>query len=87
MDEELGAIRLKQFDTLCLLALAPKAKVGMRTTFRDFHLCNGLPLVHCYKPRIALSPAAQIYDKLALVIAQRGKYSFQAVQREATVGK
>ena len=42
----------------------------MSFTLGNFHLRDGLPLVHSHEPGRALAAAAKVNDKLASIIAQ-----------------
>jgi hypothetical protein len=42
----------------------------MSLTLGDFHLCDGLPLVHSHEPGRALTTAAKVNDKLASIVVQ-----------------
>jgi hypothetical protein len=46
----------------------------MRLTLGNFHLRDGLPLVHSHEPGHALTAAAKVNDKLASIIVQSQKY-------------
>ncbi len=57
-------------------------------TFTDFHVGDGLPLVHGDEPPVAaVPPAAEIYHQLALVTAQGGQDRVQAGLGEGALGK
>lgn len=50
----------------------------MRLTLGNFHLRDGLPLVHSHEPGHALTTAAKVNDKLASIIVQSQKYFLES---------
>jgi hypothetical protein len=42
----------------------------MSLTLADFHLRDGLPLVHSHKPSHALTAAAKVNDKLTFIVVE-----------------
>ena len=59
----------------------------MDLTLIDFHVGNGLPFIHCYKPFVVLASAAQIDDQLVLVIPQFCQDILQSFKRKSTIRK
>jgi hypothetical protein len=54
----------------------------MSLTLGNFHLRDGLPLVHSHEPGHALTAAAEVNDKLASIIVQSFEDFLESLWRE-----
>jgi hypothetical protein len=56
-------------------------------TIINFHICYGLPFVHCNEPSISLLATAEIYDQLLLFTAKSRENSIKALLGELSIWK
>jgi hypothetical protein len=56
-------------------------------TLINFHIRDGLPLVHSHKPSIILPPTTEVDNKLFLVTIESFENHVKALLRELSRGK
>lgn len=59
----------------------------MFPTLVDLHICQRLPLVHCYHPFPINLSAAQVNDELFRIIVKGSKYCLETVGRKSSFRK